>query len=72
MKALVTEADWAFLRDESGAVGKFANAEELRRGNRLVMHNDVAGFQDVQQQGYERKRKREELEDGRSEKKQAV
>lgn len=46
MKALLNEEDWAFLRNETGIVNDLMSGEEFRRGNKLVVHLELGGFND--------------------------
>jgi len=46
MKALLHEEDWAFLKNETGIVNDLMSDEEFRRGNKLVIHLELGGFND--------------------------
>jgi hypothetical protein len=46
MKALLNEEDWVFLRNETGIVNNLMSDEEFRRGNKLVIHLGLGGFND--------------------------
>jgi len=47
MKALIHEEDWAFLRNEAGIVNDLMSDEEFQRGNQLVIHRELGGFNDL-------------------------
>jgi len=47
MKALLHEEDWVFLRNEAGIFNDLMSEKEFRRGNKLVIHRELGGFNDL-------------------------